>query len=103
MERTFETTIGRFDPETGIGRVTLNRPDSLNALSTQLTEDVVATLRWLEGREPDEGGVLRAVVLDGADGSFCAGADINEFEDTSEGVATGLDRSSSTSWTTQRR
>lgn len=36
MPTEFETTSVEFDAETGVGHLTLNRPDSLNALNTQL-------------------------------------------------------------------
>lgn len=80
MERTFETTLVEFDDETGIGRVTLNRPDSLNAINSQMRDDIVASLRSLEATNEGGDGVgLRVVILEGAEENFCAGADINEF------------------------
>ncbi|MEF8788593.1 MAG: enoyl-CoA hydratase/isomerase family protein [Haloarculaceae archaeon] len=84
MSEEFETTIAEFDEETGVGRVTLNRPDSLNALSGQLRADIVAALRWLEEHNEDS-IALRAVVVEGAEGNFCAGADINEFSEATPG------------------
>jgi enoyl-CoA hydratase/carnithine racemase len=82
MDAEFDTAVARFDQETGIGTVLMNRPDSLNALNGQLRDDIIASLEWLDARNEDaEGVALRAVVLEGAGGNFCAGADINEFED----------------------
>ena len=82
MHETLETTVVEFDAETGVGHVTLDRPESLNALSRQLRTDLVESLRLLEGQNDDANGVaLRVVVLDGADGNFCAGADVTEFSD----------------------
>lgn len=87
MAEEFETTIVEFDTETGVGHVTMNRPGSLNALSTQLREDIVESLRWLERENGEVDGIaLRAVILEGADGNFCAGADINEFSDGEAGA-----------------
>ncbi len=84
MHETLETTVVEFDAETGVGHVTLDRPESLNALSRQLRTDLVESLRLLEAQNDDaEGVALRAVVLDGADGNFCAGADVTEFSDES--------------------
>lgn len=84
MRESLETTVVEFDPETGVGHVTLDRPESLNALSRQLRTDLVESLRLLETQNDDAAGVaLRAVVLDGADGNFCAGADVTEFSDES--------------------
>jgi enoyl-CoA hydratase/carnithine racemase len=80
MDETFETTQVDFDGSTGIGRITLDRPDALNALSAQLRDDIVASLRALDGLN-DDGVDVRVVVIEGADGNFCAGADITEFDD----------------------
>ncbi|WP_254538240.1 enoyl-CoA hydratase/isomerase family protein [Halomarina litorea] len=82
----FETVTAEFDAETHVGHLTLNRPDALNALSDQLRRDVVSGLQWLESQgEDDEGIALRAVIVEGADGNFCAGADITEFSDAAPG------------------
>ena len=80
MSTDFETTTVEFDEETGVGYLTLNRPDALNSLSSQLREDIVAGLRELNDHNEDD-IVMRAVVVEGADGNFCAGADINEFSE----------------------
>ena len=61
------------------GRVrilTLNRPEKLNALNTELTE---ALLAWLKESDRDES--VSVIVLTGAGRAFCAGADIGEFKD----------------------
>ncbi|MFB6310392.1 MAG: enoyl-CoA hydratase/isomerase family protein [Salinirussus sp.] len=80
MPEEFDTTIAEFDDSTGVGHLTLNRPDALNALSDQLRTDIVAGLRWLADHN-DDSIECRAVVMEGAEGNFCAGADINEFEE----------------------
>ncbi len=80
MPEEFDTTIAEVDESTGVGHLTLNRPDALNALSAQLREDIVAGLEWLANHNEDTVDV-RVVVIEGADGNFCAGADINEFEE----------------------
>lgn len=86
MPTKYETTKVEFDTETGVGYLTLNRPDALNALSSQLRSDIVAGLKELETKNSDTDGIaLRAVVMEGAGKNFCAGADINEFSDTSAG------------------
>ncbi|WP_254838498.1 enoyl-CoA hydratase/isomerase family protein [Natronomonas marina] len=88
MEEEFQTTRARFDETTGIGHLTLNRPEALNALSEQLRTDIVDGLRWLESHNEDADGIaLRAVVVEGAEGNFCAGADITEFGDDSPGAS----------------
>lgn len=60
------------DLEDGILRVTLNRPDAMNALSITLSRELTRT--WQRAAEPD----VRAVVVTGAGRGFCAGADLRE-------------------------
>ncbi|MCQ4333655.1 enoyl-CoA hydratase/isomerase family protein [Natronomonas sp. F2-12] len=79
MDTTFETTRVEFDDSTGVGRITLDRPDALNALNARLREDIVGSLRALDELN-DDGIDMRVVVIEGAQGHFCAGADITEFE-----------------------
>jgi enoyl-CoA hydratase/carnithine racemase len=89
MDKMFETIDTEFDEETGIGYLTLDRPDSLNALSLELREEIIEGLRALNDLN-DNGIDMRVVVIEGADGNFCAGADITEFED--EALTTDVDR-----------
>lgn len=73
-----ETVLIEFDEESGVGTITLNRPDSLNALNDQLSRDVVTGLQRLEEEE------LRVAVIEGAgEKAFCAGADIGGFSSDS--------------------
>lgn len=60
--------------DAGIAVVTLNRPDSLNAMSADLMETLRECL--LAASEDSD---VRCVVLRGAGTSFCAGGDINEI------------------------
>ncbi|GAB7017432.1 enoyl-CoA hydratase/isomerase family protein [Halostagnicola bangensis] len=86
MQPDFETTEVTFETDTGIGHVLLDRPDSLNALSDQLREDLIGGLEYLESfNDGADEIVLRAVVLEGAGENFCAGADINEFSESTPG------------------
>ena len=57
--------------------VTLNRPEVRNALSTEMQEDLTAAFDAVRG---DRG--VRAIVLRGAGGNFCAGGDIKGFRDS---------------------
>jgi len=59
---------GRRD---GVAIVTLNRPEARNAVNGELARAMEATLDDLE-----EDGEVQAVVLTGAGGTFCAGADL---------------------------
>ncbi|MFD5177801.1 enoyl-CoA hydratase [Nocardia sp. NPDC058379] len=58
-----------------VGWITLNRPKALNALNTQVLDDIVAALDELE--RDDEIG---AVVITGSAKAFAAGADIKEMQ-----------------------
>ncbi|OBG94994.1 enoyl-CoA hydratase [Mycobacterium sp. E136] len=60
----------------GVRTLTLNRPDRKNAINAQLWEELADSLR-AAARDTD----LRAVVITGAGGAFCSGADIGTPED----------------------
>jgi enoyl-CoA hydratase len=64
-----------YEKKDNIGVLTVNRPDKLNALSNELTEELQHLLDEIE-KDVD----LRVVVITGAgDKAFVAGADINEL------------------------
>lgn len=67
----------------GIGRLMLNRPAKLNALSPVLMHEIIAASRWLATRSD-----LRIVVLGGEGRSFCAGFDL----DAMRGAQRPIDR-----------
>jgi enoyl-CoA hydratase len=60
----------------GVGLVTLNRPDALNALDTRMMRDVTAACAAL-----DEDPAIGCIVLTGSERAFAAGADIKEMAD----------------------
>ena len=62
-----------------IGRITLNRPDKLNALSITCLEELVAAARWFDDR-PE----VTTVVVSGAGRAFSAGADLASFTEPSD-------------------
>ncbi len=69
----FETAI--YEKDGSIARVTLNRPQALNAFSVRMRDDLFEILGAVKA--DDE---VRAVVFSGAgDKAFCAGADLKEF------------------------
>ena len=74
----FKTLV--VEVEGRVGRVTLNRPEKLNALSRQLMSEIVELGAWLKLRED-----IRVVILSGAGRSFCAGFDLNDFSSASAG------------------
>ena len=65
--------------EAGVARVILNRPDVHNALDDQLIADLNDTLERI-GADP----MVRAVMLTGQGGSFCAGGDLNWMRRTAD-------------------
>jgi enoyl-CoA hydratase len=69
---TYKTLIVETDGPVGI--VTLNRPDALNALNSELLRELVAVL---EAWDADE--KVRASVITGSERAFAAGADIKEM------------------------
>ena len=58
----------------GIGLITLNRPNALNALNSQLLAELVSQLEAFD-RDP----AARVMVLTGSEKAFAAGADIKEM------------------------
>ncbi len=64
-------TIRFEEPEVGIGLVTLDRPDRLNALNMEMVEDLDALFRELRLSEE-----VRVLVITGEGRGFCSGADL---------------------------
>lgn len=62
----------------GLSTLTLNRPEKLNALDTELFQQLDAHLAALEGQTDSVG----CVVLRGAGRGFCAGADLGAVTST---------------------
>jgi 2-(1,2-epoxy-1,2-dihydrophenyl)acetyl-CoA isomerase len=67
------TVLVEVDEESGVGTVTLNRPDALNALTVPMKVELLEAFRRLER---DDG--VRAVILTGSGRAFCAGQDLRE-------------------------
>jgi enoyl-CoA hydratase/carnithine racemase len=62
-----------YREEGPVAIVTLNRPDSLNSITTELLDELRDATRRISTRED-----LRAVVIAGNDAAFCAGADLKD-------------------------
>jgi enoyl-CoA hydratase/carnithine racemase len=56
----------------GVMTLTMNRPEKRNALSARLVGELITALR-----AADEDDAVRAVVITGSGGAFCAGADLS--------------------------
>jgi enoyl-CoA hydratase len=63
-----------YAPRDAVAMVTINRPDTRNALSHEVVVELRAALQ-----EAKRDGAVRVVVLTGAGTIFCAGADLNSF------------------------
>lgn len=60
-----------FEVVDGIGTVTLNRPDKLNAYTVQMGEEIVAAFRSAR-----DDPTVRCLILTGSGRGFCAGVDL---------------------------
>ncbi|HEV7356897.1 MAG TPA: 2-(1,2-epoxy-1,2-dihydrophenyl)acetyl-CoA isomerase PaaG [Steroidobacteraceae bacterium] len=67
---SYETIL--FEIESGIARLTLNRPDKLNSFNTQMHGEVREALASIPGSD------ARVLVLTGAGRGFCAGQDLSD-------------------------
>jgi enoyl-CoA hydratase len=71
------TTI-RYDVKDGVATITLNRPESRNALNRAMCEDLVAA-----AAAATADGDVRLVFVRGEGSVFCAGADLKERKEMS--------------------
>jgi isohexenylglutaconyl-CoA hydratase len=60
----------------GVLHVTLDRPETKNALNRAMVADLTAAVDYLVAHQE-----VRAAVVRGANGTFCAGGDINGFKE----------------------
>ena len=72
-----------FEVNGFVATVTLNRPQAKNALTYVMMERLYTIFTELKGNRD-----VRAVILRGAGGTFCAGGDIKEMRDTPIPAAT---------------
>lgn len=75
-------TVLTEDLGEGVRRVSLNRPQRLNAIVPALLDDLVQALGAAD-RDPG----IRAIVLTGEGRAFCSGDDLKEFESQATGEA----------------
>jgi enoyl-CoA hydratase len=73
---TYETIL--VETRGRVGWITLNRPEALNALNSQMMRDIVAAASVFDA-DPRIG----AIVVTGSERAFAAGADIKEMESKS--------------------
>jgi len=70
--------------EDGVAVLTLNRPEARNAMSGGMTEGLAQALEVAERSRS-----IRAVVVTGAGGAFCAGGDVKGMAAGGSGASTG--------------
>jgi enoyl-CoA hydratase/carnithine racemase len=87
MELKRMSDVLLIDTKDGVRRLTMNRPDKLNALNNELTEALLEALL-----RADEDPAVGAVVLTGNGRAFCPGADFAEIKGMSEDMAAGARR-----------
>lgn len=73
----------RFAAEDGIGRLTLNRPERLNAMTNRMVVEAHDCLAAVAARSD-----VRVLVLTGSGRGFCPGADLKHFSAGEPDVAT---------------
>ncbi|HKP45505.1 MAG TPA: enoyl-CoA hydratase-related protein [Pyrinomonadaceae bacterium] len=73
---SFETI--KFERRGAVALLTLNRPDSLNALTTKVAEEFLAAVNTAQA------GGSRAILLTGEGRAFCSGGDIKEMRSIAE-------------------
>ena len=65
-----------FSASDGLATITLNRPETLNAMNGDLMQGITDSIRTVERDQS-----IRAVVLTGTGRGFCAGADLSAAAD----------------------
>jgi len=69
--REFQTI--KVEVDGALGRLTLNRPDRLNAIGATMLRELVEAARWFDSHHE-----LRVVIVSGAGRAFSAGADLKD-------------------------
>lgn len=68
-----QTTTLRYDVTDGVAKITLDRPDHLNAFNSAMMHELLAAFDRIDA---DDG--VRAVIVTAAGRVFCSGADLDE-------------------------
>ncbi|MDX2161269.1 MAG: enoyl-CoA hydratase-related protein [bacterium] len=75
----YETLIVTLAPP--FAHITLNRPHKRNAMNFAMMDEIAAVFAALHPRDD-----IRAVVLQGAEGNFCAGGDLADLAQAAQGM-----------------
>ena len=81
-----ESTVVLIDVDDGIATITLNRPESRNAMNSALGVGLARAVDECEARDD-----VAAMILTGSDPAFCAGADLKEMSSMTPGAADEAD------------
>lgn len=76
-----------FEVNDSIGLITLNRPDSKNALDLQMRTDLTKVI--LHVREDQD---ISALIITGSGGAFCAGGDLKSLSEESRSITANRKR-----------
>lgn len=76
-EMDYETVI--LEKNEGVATLTLNRPDRLNALNTQMAIEMMDALAKIEADKE-----VRVLLITGSGRAFCAGGDVKRFHEIAE-------------------
>lgn len=68
----------QLEMQGAVGIITLNRPASLNALTTEVGQEFQSAVNDVQERG------ARAVIITGAGRAFCAGGDLREMQKIAE-------------------
>ena len=83
-----------FEIHDGVGLITLNRPERMNAWTYQMSDELTSVIEQCND-DPEVG----AMVMTGAGRGFCAGADIQDaFNSRIEGETTDTDQRNRRDW-----
>ncbi|MGQ0547314.1 MAG: enoyl-CoA hydratase/isomerase family protein [Betaproteobacteria bacterium] len=81
-EKQGQTTVLLAQDRAGVRILTMNRPEKRNALNRELAQGLLDALY-----SADKDDSVGALVLTGAGPGFCAGADLDEFRQTTDPAA----------------
>ncbi|MBT5810619.1 MAG: enoyl-CoA hydratase/isomerase family protein, partial [Rhodospirillaceae bacterium] len=84
-----ETSEVLFEVTDGVGVLTLNRPAKFNALTLDMRDNGIPDIIAQVENDPD----IRALIVTGAGGNFCSGADVGRMGGNSAQSVTPEDRS----------
>ena len=80
----YELILYESDPDSSIARLTLNRPDRLNAINDQMQVEIAEAVAQADA-DPD----VRVLIITGAGRAFCAGGDMNQLGGSTNGNGSG--------------